>query len=98
LEAGQEKNQEMNYSVFYTRKAIEEDIPFLDKAVAERVRMAIEQKLMLDPIRFGKPLQYDLAGARSLRVGDYRIIYEVDRKAHSILIRAVGHRSGIYEQ
>jgi len=88
----------MNYSVSYTPKAIEEDIPFLDKAVTERVQAAIERKLMIDPIRFGKPLQHDWAGARSLRVGDYRIVYEVDMKTHSILVRAVGHRSCIYEQ
>jgi len=88
----------MNYTVVYTRKALEEDIPFLDDAVAKRVRTAIERKLTLDPIRFGKPLRHDWAGARSLRVGDYRIIYEVDRKAGSVLIRAVGHRRYIYDE
>jgi mRNA interferase RelE/StbE len=32
-----------------------------------------------------------------IRVGDYRIIYEIEDKALRILVIAIGHRKNIYE-
>lgn len=40
-----------------------------------------------------------LAGSKSsyrLKVGDYRVLYQVDDKAKVVLIFAVGHRKQIY--
>jgi len=33
-----------------------------------------------------------------LRVGDYRVIYSIDRKRNVILIELIGHRSKIYKE
>lgn len=33
-----------------------------------------------------------------LRVGDYRILYQVDRKARSVLVARVGHRREVYRR
>ncbi|MCD6422841.1 MAG: type II toxin-antitoxin system RelE/ParE family toxin [Elusimicrobia bacterium] len=44
----------------------------------------------------GKPLKGDLKGCFSLRVGDYRVIYEVYPKEKTVLIIRVGHRKDIY--
>jgi hypothetical protein len=40
----------------------------------------------------------DLAGLYKLRVGDYRIIYEVLWDEETIVIHAVGHRREIYRR
>ncbi len=32
-----------------------------------------------------------------LRVGDYRVIYEIDRAAERVVILFVGHRSNVYD-
>jgi mRNA-degrading endonuclease RelE of RelBE toxin-antitoxin system len=40
----------------------------------------------------GKPLSHDLAGLRSLRTSDYRIIYRVRGGVLVVLVVAVGHR------
>jgi mRNA interferase RelE/StbE len=56
---------------------IEEKLLNLTKSVREMIRKAIEKKLIVDPITFGKPLRYSLKGYRRMRVGDYRVIYKI---------------------
>jgi mRNA interferase RelE/StbE len=31
-----------------------------------------------------------------LRIGDYRVLYEVDQKARKVIIYAIGHRKEVY--
>ena len=64
----------------------------LPTAVRQRV-IAAAADLADDPLA-GKPLKGVLAGLQSLRVGQYRIVYSVDKR--QVLIRAVGHRRDIY--
>ncbi len=40
----------------------------------------------------------DLAGLYKLRVGSYRIIYEILEGENLIIIHAIGHRSKIYKR
>ena len=66
-----------------------------------------EQKRLLDwlldridgcknPRHFGEPLRGDLAGLWRYRVGDYRIICEIQDEQLVVLALAIGHRRGIY--
>ena len=52
-------------------------------------------KLCGEPER-GKPLLLTLRGLRSLRTGDYRIVYRVIESRVEILVVAVGHRRDVY--
>ena len=61
----------------------------------ELIKRAIEERLMADPISFGKPLRYSLKGHRRLRVSDYRIVYRIEDK--QVIILAIKHRKEIYE-
>lgn len=85
------------YSVQYL-DSVKEDLRGLPKSVKEKLRKAIEKKLMLNPIEFGKPLQYSLKGLRRLRVEDYRIIYQIDLDPKTVLIVKIGHRKEVYEE
>jgi addiction module RelE/StbE family toxin len=85
------------YSVQYLA-SVKEDLRGLQKSVKEKLRKAIEKKLMLNPIEFGKPLQYSLKGLRRLRVEDYRIIYQIDLESKTVLIVKIGHRKEVYEE
>jgi mRNA interferase RelE/StbE len=38
-----------------------------------------------------------LRGLWSYRVGDYRVVYEIRRRALVVLVLAIGHRRAIYE-
>ena len=46
----------------------------------------------------GEPLRRELEGKRKLRIGRYRIIYQLDSDRRTIIIVAVGHRRDIYER
>ena len=76
----------------------EKDIPKLGASVKTLIKRAIEKKLALDPISFGKPLRYSLKGHRRLRVGHYRIIYQIHEEKNEVLILAIGHRRDVYKE
>jgi addiction module RelE/StbE family toxin len=76
--------------------AIEEKLRILSKPIREMIRRAIENKLVMNPVAFGKPLRYSLKGYRRLRVGDYRIVYKIHEEKVIVLIVDIGHRKDIY--
>ena len=77
--------------------SVRDDLKSISKAEKEKIRKAIENKLSQNPIEFGKPLQYSLKGLRRLRVGDYRVIFQIDSKANVVLVVKIGHRREIYD-
>lgn len=83
------------YIIEYLKKVVTDDIPSLPKAIREQIKRAIEERLMIDPIGFGKPLRYSLKGARRLRVNAYRIVYRIENK--TVIIAAIKHRKDIYQ-
>ena len=83
----------MNYQPYY-HPEIFQDIAVIPVNMKERIRRAIENRLLVDPVNYGLPLRKSLHGHRKLRVGDYRVIYRiVDNK---ILIFKIGHRRDVY--
>ncbi len=42
------------------------------------------------------PLKGGLGGFYKLRIGNWRVVYEVDKDALEIIVHYVGHRSQIY--
>jgi addiction module RelE/StbE family toxin len=65
------------YIIYYSDKVIKKDIPQLSGPVKSLIKETINNKLLKDPIKFGKPLRYSLKGCRSLRIGEYRVIYQI---------------------
>ena len=76
---------------------IEEKLRAMPKPIREMIRKAIDKKLTVDPIAYGKPLRYSLKGYRRLRVGDYRVIYRIVEEKILIFIVDIDHRKNIYE-
>jgi len=76
--------------IIYHPKVKTDDIPRLGHDIALRIKNAIEQRLMVDPLRFGFFLHGSLHGYRKLRVGDWRVIYRI--VGDEIRIIAIGHR------
>lgn len=83
------------HRILYTREA-KRNIGKLDPSVRKLIRKAVES-LASDPER-GKPLSHELAGLRSLRTSDYRIIYRVRGGELIVLVVAVGHRREVYKR
>lgn len=72
------------------------DLPKLNRDIRDRVRRAIEQRLIDHPELYSRPLRKSLRPYRKLRVGDYRIVLKIEKQIVTIL--AIGHRRHIYQQ
>ena len=70
----------------------------LSSSAKTLIKCTIEERLMFDPVAFGKPLRYSLKGHRRLRVSDYRIIYRIEQETSTVIIIAIKHRKEIYQE
>ena len=84
----------MTWQVLYHPYVASEDLPKIPRNMRARLKRAIETRLLVDPILAGAPLRKDLTGYRKLRVGDYRIIYRVQKD--EIIVLIIGHRKEAY--
>lgn len=66
-----------------------------DASLAERISEKID--LLSRQPTLGKRLRGRLRNKRSLRVGNYRIIYEIDIASKEILVTNMGHRRDVYD-
>jgi len=86
----------MNFEIQYHQEVIDEDIPKLPKTWRIAIKKAIEEKLTTQPEIFGAPLRHSLAGYRKLRVGDYRVVFRIEKKLVKIFV--IQHRSVVYKK
>lgn len=86
----------MTFKIVYLACVIHDDIPSLPKTMQDRIRVAIDNRLSSSPKSYGKPLQRELKGLYRLRVGDYRIIYEIDLPNNRVIISAIKNRRYVY--
>ena len=85
----------MSYEILYIDKVVKTDIPKISGLYRNRIKQAIEIKLMTEPDLYGKPLRRSLKGYLKLRVGDYRIIFRMENV--KVKIFAIAHRRVVYE-
>lgn len=84
----------MHYKLKYHPDVRNIDIPKLDNTIKERIKKAIETRLIIAPQDYGKPLRKTLSGYWKLRVGDYRIVFKIAN--NTILILGICHRKEVY--
>jgi mRNA interferase RelE/StbE len=71
-----------------------DELYYADKKLFARVLKKIES--LADNSREGKALTGNHKGEFSLRVGAYRIVYELDTSGYVIFILTVKHRKHVY--
>ncbi len=88
----------MIYQVLFTERA-KKDLKKMDRHTAALILGWIRKNLEKceDPRRHGKPLTANHSGEWRYRVGDYRILAEIQDQTVTILVLTVGHRREIYE-
>lgn len=88
----------MIYTVEYTSKALK-SLKKLDKPVLLMIKSWIEKNLVgtTEPRRHGKGLTSNRSGQWRYRVGDYRIIADIEDEKLIILVVEVEHRSRVYK-
>jgi mRNA interferase RelE/StbE len=75
--------------------SVERFMAKLDFGIAERIAAKMEM-LLGGPFPMGYKKLKGGKNAYRLRVGDYRILYEVDSSAREITIYTVEHRGKVY--
>ena len=87
------------YSVLYSQLALKE-LKKLDGQTRRFILAWIGKNLegCLGPRQFGKGLRENSAAQWRYRLGDYRLLVEINEDKIVILILTVGHRSDIYNK
>ena len=88
----------MKYKVVLTDKA-KKQLKKLDKHTAALIIGWLEKNLQdcHNPRVHGKGLVSNRSGQWRYRVGDYRLICEIEDEKITILVLEIGHRKNIYE-
>lgn len=82
------------YNISFSDKAFQQ-LKKLEWQVQERIIASLE-RIRIRPAAYVKRLVGDLA--YKFRVGDYRVILEIDFKKSQIIILKVGHRKNVYDK
>ena len=82
------------FKIQYDARVLD-DLSSVSKIDKNKIKKAVEEKLTTSPEIFGKPLRHSLVGFRSLRVGDYRVVYII--KNRTVKIYLIAHRSVVYK-
>lgn len=88
----------MAWKIEYTKQA-QRQLSKLDKAAARRILDFMDQQVALqsDPRNHGKALAGGKLGSYwRYRVGDYRIICDIQDGILRVLVLGVGHRKQVY--
>lgn len=88
----------MKYKVVFTEQA-KKQLKKIDKYIATLIIGWIEKNLegCDNPRQHGKGLLGDKSGQWRYRVGDYRLICEIQDDEIIILVLSIGHRRSIYD-
>jgi mRNA interferase RelE/StbE len=82
------------YAVLYRPEAVTEDLPGIPRNMQARIVRAIERRLTTEPTKYGERLRRSLTGLWKLRVGDYRVCYEI--QGPTVTVWAIRNRRDVY--
>lgn len=88
----------MPWQIYYTQKALDE-LSKLSKKTAKRILDKVSFfGSQQNPLSFAKKLTNPVYGTYCFRVGDYRVIFDVDNKGKItiLLVLSVKHRLEVY--
>ncbi|WP_444622796.1 MULTISPECIES: type II toxin-antitoxin system RelE family toxin [unclassified Halomonas] len=78
--------------------AAQKQLKKLGHAEAKRIRDYLRERVqpLEDPRQLGKPLQGQLGELWRYRVGDYRLIAQIEDQRVCVLVVRIGHRKDVY--
>lgn len=83
----------MAHKLFYTRSAVK-DIRRLDSVVKKKIKQRIET-YSKNPHFYARKLHDSRIGNYRWRIGDYRVVFDMDNK--NIVILKIRHRKEVYK-
>ena len=85
------------WTIEYTETA-HKNFRALGGQTARRIKKYLDERIATEenPRRFGESLKSNLSGLWKYRIGDFRVIAEIQEERVVVLIVRIGHRSKIY--
>ena len=80
------------YEVLIDELVLSDDFKKIGLHHQRKIVRVIRERLTKDPEKYGEPLRGDLKGYWKLRVGEFRVIYEIDRGQVVVHVVKVGFR------
>jgi mRNA interferase RelE/StbE len=79
-------------------RSAEKQIQKIDRAAQGSILRFLRERVQAadNPRQWGKPLHGDKGGLWRYRVGDYRLICEIQDERVTVLVVRVGHRKDVY--
>ena len=84
----------MSYDLVYTQRAFR-DVEKLDPKIKKRLGKIL-LRYKEEPLRYAEKLSDSKLGTYRFRIGDYRIIFDIED--NEIVVLRVGHRKEIYKR
>lgn len=86
------------WKIEITKTAVKQ-LKKLDKTMQKRILFFLRERVEKtdDPRLYGKALHGDKIGLWRYRVGDYRLICNIDDDIVTVLVLCVGHRKEVYQ-
>jgi mRNA interferase RelE/StbE len=84
----------LRYRLIYTQRAVK-DIQKLDSSIKQRIGKTL-LRYEEDPVKYAEKLIDSEMGSYRFRVGDYRIIFDLEKDR--IVVLRIGHRREIYKK
>lgn len=90
-------SQAKKWQIQITRTA-EKQITKLDRVAQASILRFLRERVQSaeNPRQWGKPLHGDQGGLWRYRIGDYRLICDIQDEKITVLVLRVGHRKDIY--
>ena len=85
----------MAYSVRIEGTALKQ-LEKLDKPIQRRITAFLKTRAAINPRSYGAALEGELSGYWKYRVGDYRIVAEIQDKLLVVNVVKVGNRREVY--
>jgi mRNA interferase RelE/StbE len=80
------------YSVLIDELIFAEDFKVIDKNDQQQIIKTIRKKLTLAPTQYGKPLRENPKGLWKLKIGQYRVIYKIQKAKILVYVIKIGFR------
>ena len=84
------------YRLLLAGRRVQKDLDRLDKPVVERIWDAVRELAQNPRPLAARKLRHPAIGEYRLRVGDWRVFYDIDEESRTVVVLRVMHRREAY--
>jgi len=80
------------HTVVLDARIFEDDFRSIERLQQQRLIRTIRKKLTTHPAEYGKPLSAGLKGFWKLKVGEFRVVYQIIEARVEVYVISIGYR------